>query len=414
MRVTKSNARRNERGVSLAVVALVIVMVLSMSAIAIDYGMIKTAKAEAQRAMDASALAGASAFTDPTPGFNYDSAAKRRAKEIAVLHTVHQVVVDTSAAAAKLAVTVDLANKNVKAAYTVPPMSLWFARTFGVNTMGLKAAATAHAENTSLATCPKPVAIPDSWDNGNTPAEDLNTDRIWNSKDKAGGTTGVWDEGETEPWIFNGTDRYDSLSTGWGSTFRDNLGTGVNHRTKDFGRQILLMTFSPKDNSVSSFYYTWGQTNNDNSASRLVQRILGECESASVQTTYPAANGTKSGPVSDAWDQLIAKDANATWVDDGSGGGTVTGSSKGANWLDQSPRVITVAMFNPSVYSRGPSWNQLQFNNMARIFLDKRPCGNGNGVCKQPLTGHFLGLLAGGGPGGNPSGSLVKRLVLIK
>jgi Flp pilus assembly protein TadG len=412
MYVTKSDARRNERGVSLAVVALVIVMVLSMSAIAIDYGMIKTAKAEAQRAMDASALAGASAFKEPTPSYNYDSAGKARAKEIAVQHTVHRAVVDTSSA--HLDVTVDLVKKNVKATYTVPPISLWFAKTFGVNSMGLNASATAHAENTNLATCVKPVALPDAWDNGVTPSEDLNADKVWNFKDKNGGTANVWDEGETEPWAFNGADSYDSITTGLGTNFRDNLGTGVNRRTKDYGRQIFIMSFSPKDAAISSFYYSWGNTTTDNSATAIHDRILGGCEPGEVQHAYPAANGAKVNQVSDAWDELINQDPNATWVDDGNGSGTVTGSSKGANWLDQSPRVILVGLYNPSVYGGCSSCNTLQFNNIARVFLDKRPCGNGNGACKEPLTGHFLGLAGGGGPGGNPSGSLVKRIVLIK
>ena len=53
---------RSERGVTLALMAVTVFLMLGMAAIAIDYGMIKSAKAEAQRAMDAAALAGASAF----------------------------------------------------------------------------------------------------------------------------------------------------------------------------------------------------------------------------------------------------------------------------------------------------------------------------------------------------------------
>src|SRR5206468_3043011 len=146
--------------------------------------------------------------------------------------------------AAHLTVTVDTVHSNVTATYTVPPMSLWFARRFGSPTMGLTATATAHAENTNLSNCTKPVAIPDAWNNGNTPSEDLNTDRIWNFKDKNGGSPGVWDEGETEPWLFNGTDTYDSTTTGWGTNYRNSNGTGVNLKTKDYGRQIFIQSFS--------------------------------------------------------------------------------------------------------------------------------------------------------------------------
>ena len=52
--------RLNRAGATMVVAAVMILMFLSMSALAIDYGMVKTAKAEAQRAMDGAALAGAS------------------------------------------------------------------------------------------------------------------------------------------------------------------------------------------------------------------------------------------------------------------------------------------------------------------------------------------------------------------
>jgi hypothetical protein len=395
----------------MVVVAVMILMFLSMTAVAIDYGMVKTAKAEAQRAMDGAALAGASVFTEPSPTFNKDSGARARAKEIAVQHTVHRVVVDTTAA--HLSIAVDLANSNVTATYTVPPMSLWFARRFGSATMSLTATAKAHAENTNFSNCTKPVAIPDAWNNVSAGGEDLNGDHIWNFVDQPGGgrTAGVWDEGETEPWLYNGSDNYDSTTTGWGTDFRNSNGTGVNLRTKDYGRQIFIQSFSSKDNSVNSFYYSWGNTTADNGASKLHDRILSQCEPAEVQHNYAAANGAKTNQVADAWDELINRDPNAYWDNSTN---TVANSNKGANWLTQSDRVIIVGLFNPSEYGGAPNANNLEFNNMARVFLDKRPCGNGNGNCKQPLTGHFLGLLGGGGPGGNPSGALLKRLVLIK
>jgi hypothetical protein len=398
----------------MVVAAVMILLFLSLTALAIDYGMIKTAKAEAQRAMDGAALAGASAFTEPDPTFNKDSGAKARAKALAVKHTVRRTVIDTTAA--HMTVTVDLANSNVTATYSVPPMSLWFGRRFGTSTMGLTATAKAHAENTNTATCVKPVAIPDAFNNQpniskGKEQEDLNGDKIYNYKD--GNSNSTWDEGETEPWSFDNSkgDSYDSTSTGWGTNYRNALGTGVNRRTKDYGRQILVQPISSKDLSTPSWHNVWGKSKPDaNSASKVAARILGECETAEVQTTYEAGNGSNTGPVSDAWDELIARDPGATWVDnpDPSTGGTVTGSNQGANWLNQSARVIVVGLYNPSAYAGCPSCNTVQLNNLGRVFLEPHTCK------KCPVTGRFLGLVGGGGAGGNPSGSLVKRLVLIK
>ncbi len=61
----RSSGRRrllNERGVTLVMMALMLFLALGMSALVVDFGMIKASKAEAQRAVDAAALAGASAF----------------------------------------------------------------------------------------------------------------------------------------------------------------------------------------------------------------------------------------------------------------------------------------------------------------------------------------------------------------
>jgi hypothetical protein len=392
----------------LVVVAVLILMVLSMAALAIDYGMVKTAKAEAQRAMDAAALAGASAFIEPNPAFNRDSGARARAKEYAVKHTVHRVVVDTSAA--HLTVTPDLVARTVTASYTVPPVSLWFARRFGSNTMGLSASSTARASQTGNATCVKPVAIPDLWNNVDPgKVEDKNGNHLWDYQDKDG--NGKWDDGETEPWKWTTGDVYDSATTGYGSTFRNSYGTGYQVKTKDYGRQIMLTTFSPKDASVSSMYYSWGENTGMTNADTLAARIRGEsCASAAVQTAYKAANGGKIGPLQAAWSDLINNDPSAHWDD---ATNTVLGSSAGANWLAASKRVIVVGLYDPSKYSSTPSGNDIKFINLAKVWVDERPCSGSPGTCKSPITARFLGFLGGGASGPNV-GNLVWRLTLIK
>jgi hypothetical protein len=392
----------------MVVAAVMILMFLSMTALAIDYGMVKTAKAEAQRAVDGAALAGASAFIEPNPAFNKDSGARARAKEIAVQHTVHRDVVDTSTA--HMTITPDLVARTVRVDYTVPPINLWFARAFGSNTMGLVASATARASQTGNAACVKPVAIPDIWNNvdpGN--AEDKNGNHLWDYNDANG--NGKWDDGETEPWKWTPGDVYDSATTGYGSTFRNSYGTGYQVKAKDYGRQIMLTTFSPKDASVSSMYYSWGENTGQTNADSVAARIRGQsCSSANVQTPYKAANGGKIGPLQAAWADLINNDPSAHW-DDASN--TVVGSSSGANWMEGSKRVVIVGLYDPSKYSSVPSGNDIKFINMAKVWVDERPCAGPPGTCKSPITARFLGFL-GGGPAGPNVGNLVWRLTLIK
>src|SRR5438067_5424956 len=71
--------RKHERGATLVLMAVVTFLALGLAAVAIDYGMVKTAKAEAQRAMDASALAGASAFQTTGSNAVKDALARSRA-----------------------------------------------------------------------------------------------------------------------------------------------------------------------------------------------------------------------------------------------------------------------------------------------------------------------------------------------
>ena len=54
--------RRDERGSALVLYTVAMVGMMGMAALAIDLGMLRKARAEAQRAADASALAGASAI----------------------------------------------------------------------------------------------------------------------------------------------------------------------------------------------------------------------------------------------------------------------------------------------------------------------------------------------------------------
>src|SRR5215216_6425292 len=84
-------ALSGERGVTLVMMTLMLFLTLGMSALVVDYGMIKAAKAEAQRAMDAAALAGASAFLIADPDADIEAIATARAYEFGQKHTVRNV-----------------------------------------------------------------------------------------------------------------------------------------------------------------------------------------------------------------------------------------------------------------------------------------------------------------------------------
>jgi Flp pilus assembly protein TadG len=408
---SSKSAWRNERGVTLVLMALMMFLILGMSALAVDYGMVKAAKAEAQRAMDAAALAGASAFLVPDPTTDYKALADERSHEFALKHTVRNVSITDP----EIVDTVDLVAKTVKVDWYRGNLPLWFANIFGTSTMGLHATATAKATESGNTRCLKPVALPDMWKNvnnftgkNNNVKEDKNGNGVWDYVDVNG--NGVLDPGEMEPWTFNTGDVYDPPTYGYGTGFRDPYGTGYTKKTDDYGRQVLLQTFAPQDALVASYFRTWGENDNTLGVDSMGASIRGErCTAASVGTEYQQGNGAKVALEPD-WNYLIDQDPSAHWDD---GTNTVLGSTAGANWLDNSARVITVGLYDPQ-YANAPQSNPIEFVNFAKLWLDQRPCGGGGlGTCKNPITARFLGYVEGGA-GGPVVGSLIWHIVLVK
>src|SRR3954469_5026903 len=62
----KTRGPRSEKGMTIAMVALCIVVLFAMAALAVDLGVLYTARTSAQHAADAAALAGAYTFLSTT------------------------------------------------------------------------------------------------------------------------------------------------------------------------------------------------------------------------------------------------------------------------------------------------------------------------------------------------------------
>jgi len=407
---------RSERGVTLALMAVTVFLMLGMAALAIDYGMIKSAKAEAQRAMDAAALAGASAFLINDPLQNKTTIAIDRAKEFARQHSVHSALVDTTGACgvAEVCVTVDLANERVRADFARAGIGLWFGSMFGSSTMGIGASATAHAVESGITTCLMPVAIADKWNN-HLPdaAEDANGDGVPDYNDANG--NGQWDFStskgkQVEPWEQW---VYDPSEGDYYSPPTDVSPTG--YSSSDYGHQMVLMTLDPASTSVSSNYLAWGKDGDAASDSALAARIRNpECSEHQLnESEQRAANGSKPN-LGQAWADRINMEPSANWTWDNATNSPVCGSvTCPSNWEEISPRVVAIGLYDPAEIV-DPNNNTIHFLNFAKIFLDKRPCSGAPGQCKAEVTGRFLGYVEGGGGTGPSSGPLVKKLVLIK
>jgi Flp pilus assembly protein TadG len=170
----------DQRGAAFILVAISMVAVISAAALAIDVGLLVTARTESQRAAESAALAGAGwLITDATD----ETGARARAKEYALLNKVRgapvivldediDVILDSS----KVRVRVN----NVRDRGTA--VGTFFARVFGVRDVDVRTLAAAWAAPTDAAPpvegeCLLPLALPDRY-------TDVNDN-------------GQWDPGET-------------------------------------------------------------------------------------------------------------------------------------------------------------------------------------------------------------------------
>ena len=152
---------RDERGSVLLIVAGGLVAIVGMAALAIDLGILFTARSEAQRAAEAGAHAGATVF------FNADGtaqAARERARDYAERNQVRWGAVELEPEDIEVDVSQRLVRVSVQRTQERGnPVSNLFARILGINTSNIGAVAAAQIWPGDATTCLLPFAVPDRW-----------------------------------------------------------------------------------------------------------------------------------------------------------------------------------------------------------------------------------------------------------
>ncbi len=346
-----------------ALVLLVVAMlgILSMMALAIDLGMLRTAHGEAQRAADAAALAGASAFTE-MDGDAAAIAAQARAVDFATRNTLQ----GQTFAADEVAVDVVKEKRTVRVKVRKPAVATWFARMFGVSSAPVSARAAAHATRAPSTRCVKPFVPPDLWAETD---DDHNKNGEWDP----------WEVWEYEPDVgdfYNGGGpgaTSNRPETGYGSDFRG--------ADRDRGRKVLLNV-----SALPGFANLWAMPNmkwggDDIGGSALRQNISG-CNPAPIKlgTPYKLQSGVKAGPVFQGINDLVLRDPTARWDD---ARGEVVGSSF-ADWM-ASPRLIRIPLYDPA--DTESKKNSVEFVKFAWVFLEPV-----NGPA-DPIVGRFVEIV---------------------
>jgi hypothetical protein len=422
----------NERGSTLVMMSVMLFGMLALAALAIDLASLRDARSEAQRAADAIALAGASAFRDfPwTDGPTKDSAGNR-ALEIA---RVNQVRADT----------IDVRNPDWKPAATYPWGTVYVVETpqvtlnvipdsqkvrawvrhAGVQTFfgGLLAKPYGHVQAMATAwattegpvvNCLKPFVIPDMWYESDKTTQDVDGDDYMDPI-----TTNPGNEQDGESWKYEPetTEDYyepfdptvtnpDRPQTGYGSPLRSAQG-----HPGDVGLPLLLKpqtgggNTDPAAERMGNAFWVLDYDPNLNTR----QEIEGNCATATIGDSVPYDNGSRTGQVRQGIDYLVQQDPGATWNPE-------TRQVEGSSWDDwtQSPRVVIIGLIDP-IYWTATSSNTKpdagsKFTNFARMFLlPNDPTGP-----PQNIHALFIGT-APGSAGGPTGGPLVKVLQLIE
>ncbi len=140
---------KREEGNALVLIALALVTILGFSALAIDIGVMLTARTQLQDAVDAAALAGASGLL-----FSQAEATNRAIALAGLNDCINQPVVINAAN-----VTFPTAGRVQVQASRL--LNLFFARVLGINTANITATAAAELRTFSGSDGQKPLAVPD-------------------------------------------------------------------------------------------------------------------------------------------------------------------------------------------------------------------------------------------------------------
>jgi Flp pilus assembly protein TadG len=410
---------RNERGAAIALVAVSMAVLLGMGALAVDLGMLMKQREDAQRAADAAALAGASAFMEAGP-MDAIHIARDRAFDYLGRNSVGGRVIDTSDRDSTIVggnryittsregtVIVLPDSAKVRVVVRRDSVGSFFSGILGVFNSSVGAKAAAMVGNVGAARCLMPFALPDMWserrddDNGN----------------------GVEDDGEQ--WTYNPREDvyvpFDGglgMSTGLGGDSRNHPPSGPAYHN-DYGRPFELRSpgstnvISPSDlvawrlpDSRGRDDYHDNITDCNTTQIELGERYRVEDRVSNVSATTVDALRSREG-----------KDTEACWrsftdpqhTDRSYRSGAVLKKGRGSSctqpydsWLSSS-RVILVPLFDPSQSNRGS--RSLEFNNVGVFFIQNVDPEHAT------ITARFLYFAKGTGSGSEP-GSLLKQLRL--
>jgi hypothetical protein len=318
MNTRRSRLRSDEGGFALVFVAAGFMAMLGVSMLAIDVGMLMTARTQAQNAADAGALGGAVGlyFDD----FN-DRSASGPAVRSALAAARSNTVVGQTVSIKSSDVTfppngsgglTDRVQVDVyRTAQRSNPVSNLIAAFFGFQNTDVTATATAEASPANAADCLLPFAVPDKWSERQTPP---------------------WDTNDT----FNAYPSNPSVQPDVYQPASSSSYTGYSIQS-DIGRRLVLKA-GTGNNIAPSFYYAIALPGSKGASD--YEWNITYCNTSRLRMfdLLTAEPGNMVGPTRQGIAALIAQDPNAYWD---------TTNRRVVSTQNPSPRIKMMRVFDP-------------------------------------------------------------------
>jgi Putative Flp pilus-assembly TadE/G-like len=340
--------RNDESGMSYVFVGLGLMALMSATMLAIDVGMLMTARSQAQNSADAAALAGAVSLA-------FDSWDDRTPTGPAVTNAITYGKQNRVQPNPKLGESGDVSITPADITFPTDPVTgeanrvhatVWragghagtkpvptlIAKYFGVKTVDIGASATAEASPANAMTCVKPFTIPDKWREMQTPA--------WDPDDTF---ARYYETGVKKGQLIGTPDVYVPAYDGTGKVNPDYTG----YNTEANRGMRMTLHASNGANIAPSLYFSLAMT--DDTGGADYDWNIANCNHTIYHWDDPLVQepGAKEGPTIDGIEQLIAKDPRAYWD---TGCNCVKGSAYGDR---QSPRIFPIPLFDPDYYQGG-------------------------------------------------------------
>ena len=333
---------KEEDGFSLVFVGLGCMAFIAASMLAIDVGMLMTARSQAQNSADAAALAGATALA-------FDNWDDRSATGPAVTSTIAGGQANTvmsgqvSITAADVEFPIDPLSgdaNRVKAtvrrsAARGNPVSTLIAQYFGMKTADIIATATAEAAAANAMTCVKPFTIPDKWIEHQTAPWD--TSDTFDRYKKQGGSM----------LVIPNADVYEPQYLDIPTNKVPNPNYSGYNTEANRGMQLVLRA-STGTNIQPSFFFSLAMT--DDTGGDDYRWNIANCNHSIYHVGDPLVQepGDKAGPTVQGIAELIARDPGAYWED------SPCNCVKNSAYPERkSPRIFPIPLYDPDYYDYG-------------------------------------------------------------